>query len=435
MSQTITSLPVSNINTATNFMALSALKAQDAFTLPITGADETAARGYDEYVLELLSYGPDLRDLFDIADHYPGCALLNAHAAALHLSFEGAQGWVAAQPYLQRMRDARKDSITQREALFCDAMEAWVARDYFQALTILDALTVRWPADLCAIKWGQYHAFNLGDQEALLRFGQRALIVHKQTPYAHGLIAFALEQNHKLREAEEEGKRAVAIAADDAWAHHAIAHVFESRRQIRKGIRWMNEHAHTWEKKGIFIRDHNWWHTALFNLAADNQTEVMKIYDNRLWGSWPEFPQEQLGAVSILWRLEILGANVGERWSPVIDQVRAHAGDHILPFHDIHYAYALSRSGANTEADAFITSLEKHASICNGDSEKVWQGVCLPLAKAVTAFGRGQHEKTIQLMQPILRDLHRIGGSHAQRQVFLDTYETARALLMPAKLT
>ena len=402
-------------------------RAHDRFDLPITGADKEAAKGYDNYVTEFLGYGQNLRDLFDIADAAPDSALINAHAAVLHMAFEGAEGFDAAQPYLQRMRDARRLPLSDRENLFCDATEAWAVRDWFQALRLLDALTVRWPADLCAIKWGQYHAFNLGDQPALLRFGQRARIVHEETPYAHGMIAFALEQNHNLSEAEAEGKRAVEIAPDDAWAHHAVAHVFETRQKIGAGIKWMDRHAHTWDRKGIFIRDHNWWHAALFHLAADNRDEVLNIFDKRLWGAWPEFPQEQIGAVSMLWRLEILGTHPGSRWSPVVEQVRARAGEHILPFHDLHYAYALARRGDGPEGDAFLESLESYAGKCEGEAAQVWGGVCLPLAKAVTAFARDEYQHTVDLMTPVLPDLHRIGGSHAQRQIFLDTYETARA--------
>ncbi|MEZ5892987.1 MAG: hypothetical protein R3C58_07570, partial [Parvularculaceae bacterium] len=197
---------------------------QDCYELPLTGACAASALGYDRYVREFLSYGPDLRALFAVADANDGAPLLNAHAAALHMAFEAADGWTAAAPYLARMR-AAVSNATERERLFCAAVEAWAREDFRGALAQLDELTVRWPADLCALKWGQYHAFNLGDQAALLRLGERARIVHENAPYAHGMTAFALEQNHRLREAEDEGMRATEIALDDAWAHHAVAHV------------------------------------------------------------------------------------------------------------------------------------------------------------------------------------------------------------------
>ncbi len=387
---------------------------RDYFDLPITGACTQSARGYDRYVSEFLSYGAELRELFAVADANPGAPLVNAHAGALHLAFEGAEGWTAALPYLEKMRAAHA-SGTERERLFCSAVEAWAGHDFSRAMAALDELTVRWPADLCAIKWGQYHAFNLGDAAALLRFGERARIVHENAPYAHGMTAFALEQNHRLEEAEDEGLRASEIAIDDAWAHHAVAHVMETQGRAREGARWLDHCAHTWEKKGVFIRDHNYWHAALFRLALGRDEEALALFDKRLWGEWPEFPQEQIGAVSMLWRFELRGIDVGERWAPVVEQARARKGEHIFPFHDLHYLYALARAGDAKEADALLASLSAKAE---SSANPVWSDICLPAAQAITAFARNDRDRAAQLLGPLLGDLHRIGGSHAQRHVF-----------------
>jgi hypothetical protein len=402
------------------------MKTRDESGLPISGASAAAAAGYDRYVREFLSYGAHLRDLFAVADSTPGSSLLNAHAAALHLAFEGAEGWTAAAPYLARMR-AAVGAAHDRERLFAEAVESWFRRNYHAALAALEELTVRWPADLCAIKWGQYHAFNLGDQAALLRFGERARIVFENAPYAHGMIAFALEQNHRLDEAEEEGLKAAEIAIDDAWAHHAVAHVMETQGRARDGARWLDHCAHTWEKKGVFIRDHNWWHAALFRLALGRPDEALAIYDRRLWGAWPEFPQEQIGAVSMLWRLEMRGLDVGARWTPVLDQVRRRAGEHILPFHDLHYLYALARAGAPGEADAFLASLSAHAESCGESDREFWRDTGMPAARAVRAFAAQDYAAAAEGLARALPRLARIGGSHAQRHLFIEAYQRAAA--------
>lgn len=402
------------------------MTATDRYGLPITNASPEAAAGYDAYVREFLSYGAGLRDLFAVADGAPDAALLNAHAAALHLAFEGTEGWAHATPYLARMR-AAAPAASERERCFCAAVEAWAARDFWRARDLLDALTVRWPADLCAIKWGQYHAFNLGDAEALLRFGERARIVFENEPYANGLLAFALEQNHRLEEAEEAGLAATELAIDDAWAHHAVAHVMETEGRARDGARWLNRCSHTWEKKGVFIRDHNWWHAALFRLALGREDEALRIYDARLWGAWPEFPQEQIGAVSMLWRLEMRGVDVGDRWTPVLAEVRRRAGEHILPFHDLHYLYALARAGAPGEADAFLDSLKAHAEAACDPCKDFWRSVGLSAADGVAAFARSEHERAAEGLARALPQLHRAGGSHAQRHLFVEALERARA--------
>ncbi len=396
--------------------------ANDQYDLPITGADAATAAGYNAYVDEFLSYGSDLRALFGVADATPQAPLINAHAAALHLAFEGAEGWDAARVYLERM-ECRKGDATERERLFCDAVGAWAARDFNAARAALDELTVRWPGDLCAIKWGQYHAFNLGDAGALLRFGERARIAHENRPYAHGMIAFALEQNHRLEEAEEEGLRAAQIAIDDAWAHHAVAHVMDAAGRPRDGAHWLDHCAHTWDRKGVFIRDHNWWHAALFRLALGLNTEAVSIFDERLWGEWPEFPQEQIGAVSMLWRLELRGADVGQRWTPIVEQVRMRMDDHLLPFHDLHYLYALARAGTGAEADAFLAGMRKRAQTTEDATAEIWADIAVPAGEAIIAFLRGDRDGAAKTLNALTPSLHRIGGSHAQRHVFEETIE------------
>ncbi len=399
---------------------------RDCYGLPITGASGDAARGYDHYVREFLSYGAELRALFEVADANPGAPLLNAHAAALHMAFEGAEGWDYAAPYLARMRQTM-NAESERERLFCTAVEAWSQLDFKSALAALDELTVRWPADLCAIKWGQYHAFNLGDSPALLRLGRRAAVAHENGPYVHGMIAFALEQNHQLDAAEEEGLRAVEISIDDAWAHHAVAHVMETQGRPREGARWLDHCAHTWKKKGVFIRDHNWWHAALFRLSLGRYDEALEIFDTRLWGEWPEFPQEQIGAASMLWRLELRGGDVGARWAPVVEQARARAGEHLFPFHDLHYLYAFARAGADGEAEKFLTSMQHKADAAPGDAGLVWKEIAVPAGAALIDFTKGRRGEAAAGLGPLLRELHKIGGSHAQRHIFVETFEACAA--------
>jgi len=401
------------------------MSVQDSFDLPITGADGAAASGYDRYVAEFLSYGADLRGLFAVADVCDGAPLINAHAAVLHMAFEGAEGWEMAAPYLARMR-ACEAAGNERERLFCAAASAWAVRDFRGALERLDELTVRWPADLCAIKWGQYHAFNLGDAAALLRFGQRAAIAHERTPYAHGMIAFALEQNHRLREAEEEGMLASEIAIDDAWAHHAVAHVMITEGRSREGARWLDHCAHTWDSKGVFIREHNWWHAALFRLSLGRDAEALSIFDERLWGEWPEFPQEQIGAISMLWRLEMHGVDVGDRWAPVVKQARARAGEHFFPFHDLHYLYALARAGEDGEASRFIASAKNNAETLEVSQRAVWADLCIPVAEGLCDFVAGRFEQAGEKLKPALPGLYKVGGSHAQRHIFTETLEACR---------
>jgi hypothetical protein len=61
----------------------------------------------------------------------------------------------------------------------------------------------------------------------------------------------------------------------------------------------------------------------------------------------------------------------------------------------------------------------------HGAVAQVVATVALPMSEAVLAHGRGEHGRAVDLMKPILDELYRLGGSHAQQdvleQLFLDS--------------
>jgi hypothetical protein len=193
----------------------------------------------------------------------------------------------------------------------------------------------------------------------------------------------------------------------------------EAQGRIDDGVEFLTAYQHTWADRSIFIREHNNWHLALFHIDRDEHAEALKIFDEHLWGPWPEFAQEQIGAISALWRLELRGVNVGMRWAPIVEKVAARWHEHILPFHDIHFVYALARGGLAGETRAFISSLARHGE---RDDRGVWDGVALPVAQGIAAHAQGKYERAADLLAPVLPQLQRIGGSHTQRDVIIQTW-------------
>jgi hypothetical protein len=397
-------------------------------SLTITNGNDAAHEAYAAYCSEFLGYGPNLRALFAAADEMPECPLLNAHSAMLHLAYEGLEGWSNAAPFLTRMNQ-HLEGATEHEQLTAVAVNAWAARNFADCLDVLEQITQKWPQDLAAAKWGQYHAFNLGDHPAMLRIGNRVVKANRNAPYVHGLLAFALEQSHQIKAAECEARKATEIAIDDAWAHHALAHVMESEGRAADGAQWMDHCSHIWSSKGTFIREHNWWHTALFQLSLRNYKKVYEIFDTYLWGELPDFPQEQIGASSMLWRLELHGLSAGDRWQPVIEQARARTGENLFPFHDLHYLFALTQSGKAEDADKQLDTMRKRAECCCPRSADAWQRAGVPAAEGIVAFSRGDIETAATSLEKALPHLEKIGGSHAQRAVFHDTYIAAKQRL------
>ena len=391
---------------------------RDALGHLITTSNAQTVAAINVYAEDWIGYGPRLRTVIEAADADPDCAFVNAKAAALHMALEATSGFSAARPYLRRALD-RASCASEREQTFVLAVDAWSKGQIEQTLTILRKLVRAYPGDIAAAKWAQYHAFNLGDAQSLRAIAMDIMPAHGHTPEAWGMLAFGLEQCHELESAEEAGRRALSLKSTEPWAQHAIAHVMETQGRIEEGAHFLKSCSHAWSDRGIFIREHNFWHLALFYMDLDEPQKALRVFDEQLWGPWPEFAQEQIGAISSLWRLELRGVDVGDRWTPIVQQVLARRHEHILPFHDLHFAYALSRGGCTKQANAFLDSLKAHGDMNPGG---VWADVVVPLAQGLFAYTRGKHDTAANLLAQQLPHLWRVGGSHAQRDVFAQTW-------------
>ncbi len=394
---------------------------KDRFGNIITAAGADAIDAFDMYGEDWLGYGTRIPKIFEAADQAPGSAYLNAHAAAAHMGLEAACGYRAAEPYLARAKQYAGDT-TERERCFVEAVDAWWNDNPKRTLQLHRYMTKQWPEDLVAAKWGQYFSFNLGDADGMLDIAESILPHHSDVPQAHGMHAFGLEQCHRLTEAEAAGRKAVLMQRAEPWAHHAVAHVMETQGRVDEGISWLEDHSETWEDRSIFMRGHNWWHLALFHMDAEDYDAALKIFDERLWGVWPEFGQEQIGAISMLWRLEMRGVDVGDRWTPIAAKVAERELEHVQPFHDLHYVFALSRAGWQDQVDAFLDSMKRHADRRDEFWRPVWMDVALPAATAIAHYAADRNERAYPLMKEVMPRLQAIGGSHAQRDVFVQTW-------------
>jgi tetratricopeptide (TPR) repeat protein len=236
------------------------------------------------------------------------------------------------------------------------------------------------------------------------------------------MLAFSLEQCHQLEEAEDSARRSLSLTDKDPWAQHALAHVLETQGRVDEGIDFLETYCGTWSDRSVFIRGHNWWHKALFHLDRDEHGAALKIFDEHLWGDWPEFSQEQIGAVSCLWRLELRDVDVGDRWVEVAEKVRERELEHLQPFHDLHYVYALARADFQRDLARFLDTMEAASATQCPPHNNIWREVALPAARGVVAHALGRHDMAGDELDKVIRKLQCIGGSHAQRDLFVQTW-------------
>src|SRR5215213_7459119 len=149
----------------------------------------------------------------------------------------------------------------------------------------------------------------------------------------------------------------------------------EMQGRHAEGIAWLDELERHWEG-GNNLLHHLWWHRALFHLERREFDAALDLYDKRfrnlaspLTQAQPDLYIDVQNAASMLFRLERLGIDVGVRWNEIADKAEA----------------------------------------------RIVGEVALPVCEAVAAHRRGEYLRALELMRPVLGNMHRLGGSHAQQ--------------------
>lgn len=403
--------------------------AQDPFGNPVLLQHAGSLPALHDFIEGFLAYEPRLLNILPAAEH-DHSVVVQACAAALQMFSESPAGPPAARRHLARARQAGLPA-SEREQGFFTAVTHWVDGRPHDALALHEQLAREHPRDLACIKLGQYHAFNLGDSAAMLRLALAARHAAADIAWLHGLLAFGFEQCHQLAEAEGAARRALAMRASEPWAEHALAHLMLTDGRLREGAAFLQQASPPWQRLTSFMRCHNAWHLALFHIELGEDDAALALYDGEVWGVDKGYSQDQVGAVSLLARLELAGVDVGSRWQGLADHLTARVSDQVQPFLDLQYLYGLARAG-RPEADRLFINLQRHAARVPAPWRAAWQRVAMPAARGLLAHARGMAEphaahwpEAAEQLALALPQLASIGGSHAQRDLFEQVYVDA----------
>jgi hypothetical protein len=360
------------------------------------------------------STGPDLnRLLANVPDFALGQAirglscLLLARAEMVPVAREAHAAAVAGA------------TATARELAFVDALGDWLDGRPSQAAARLQASLDRDPRDALAMKMVQAIHFIMGRSTEMRRSVEGVLAAWDDHPgrgYLLGCHAFTLEETGEYAAAERIGREGVALAPDDAWGLHAVAHVFDMRGQARAGLDWLTGRESSWAHCNNF-RFHVWWHRALMHLDLGEYVAVLALYDADIRADKTDDYRDISNAASLLSRLELDGVEVGDRWEELANLAAHRATDGCLAFADLHYMLALC-GGDRTDAAAALIARMQAARRDKSEAKRVISHPGLHVAQGLLAFAGGEYSTAWMHLRAGRADLQTIGGSHAQRDVF-----------------
>jgi tetratricopeptide (TPR) repeat protein len=391
---------------------------RDAQGLEITGSPDSA-ESYDRAIADYYALGGDpVGKLKDALARDNRFALAPTAIAGLFLAggFRSDHAEVARALKAARALSAR---ATPRERLHLEAVETWAEGRLRDATAVWEEILVDHPTDALALRLAQDGYFFLGTSAALRDSVARVWPEWREddplTSFVMGLRAFGLEETGDYAAAEAWARGALERNPADAWAAHALAHVFEMTSRVEEGVAFLTASREHW-RTAHFMAGHNGWHLALYLIELGRIDDVLEGFDRHMAPKLKDDATlDRVDAASLLWRLELEGVDVGDRWTAVSQQWAAHVHEHVAAFNDLHLAFAAARAPALREL--LRDSLDAYAREGEGDNSAVTAAVGRPLIEAMFDFADGRYAEAAERLVPIRYDVWRIGGSHAQRDV------------------
>jgi tetratricopeptide (TPR) repeat protein len=398
----------------------------DARGLPLSTASAKASAAFDHLVTGYLTYRADTPDrLKAVLEADPDFALAHCMKGYFAmLAFKQAVVPVAveeARTALSLAADA-----TPRERSHIAALTAWAEGELDRAIATWESILRVHPHDAVAFRLAHFVNFWLGRPQDMVASVERVLPSWSEDIPGYAMIlgcrCFALEETGNYLGAEPPGRRAIELDPGDLWAAHAIAHVMESQGRRSEGIEWITTLAPNWEGSHN-LQHHLWWHCALFMLEHGDHAAALELYDTRfrnlaapLTVTSPDVYIDVQNAASMLFRLQRLGVDVGNRWEELADKAEARIGDCLSAFTLPHWLMALTATGRIAAAERMIEAMRAFAN-GSGTVPPIVRDYVLPIAEAQLARAAGRHVEAVALMRRAIGGMYRLGGSHTQQDV------------------
>ncbi len=251
-----------------------------------------------------------------------------------------------------------------------------------------------------------------------------------------GQYAFAHHETNQPEKAMDLATRSLEGNPQNAVASHSVTHSYFEQGDAANGGRWLGDWLDGWDRRASY-NTHLSWHLALFELAQGRYNQALELYETHIR---PGVQARNLAnlqdAASLMWRLQIYsGEEPSKPWDEVRDMALPAAETPGPAFRDCHAALAFAGAGDAESTQKFVDRVKAQGE--KGDD--LSREMVLPIALGAAAFAAGDYDEAADLMGPTYPMLARIGGSHAQREVFEDTlletyiragrYDEAKAML------
>ncbi|KAL7878637.1 hypothetical protein AOLI_G00096110 [Acnodon oligacanthus] len=408
-------------------------KAWETEGLPLTTTSNEASKLYDALLKQYVTWRND-----ETLGGIEGCMtavqaadpnFVMGHVISTGLQLVGTGSSVLRDEKLasavrRTVELASSQDLTPRERMHVKAVELFSRGALGKACDVWEDILVEHPTDMLALKFSHDGFFYLGEQTQMRDSVARVLPYWKPHmplySYLKGMYSFGLLETHFYDQAEKLAKEGLALNPEDGWCTHAVAHVHEMKAEVEKGLKFMASTEKDWTVCDM-LACHNYWHWALYHIEKGEYEAALKIFDEQVSRRCIKSGAmlDTVDACSMLYRLEMEGVSMKDRYRELLQVTEPHSEDHTLLFNDLHFLMVSLGCKDTGTTQRLLESLRELAKEPGENHQyQITQTIGLPMCQALVEYDQGNYSKTVELLKPLRYRFIEIGGSDAQRDVF-----------------
>jgi len=387
----------------------------DRYGLTVTTSSPAAFDQFHDGVDRLLAYGPGAEDRFaaalaadeNLALAHVGRALLAA------VQGDGA----AARAAAGRAREASAGA-TRRERQHVEAVNAFVAGETARGLALVDEHVAEFPRDAMLVNQASSAIALAGRsdrEEHRVAFLERLAPAYGDDWWFQSALAFTYHEVDRFEESRRLSELSLRQYPRNASAAHNLAHISLETLDIDAGAAFLDEWMAGYDRRASF-HCHLAWHQGMFALHEGRYARALEIFERDILRSVN--PRSAMtDGTALLWRVKLDAAHDQPLpWRSLADLAGRVSRPGYL-FGEVHAALAYAACGD----EAALTKLMDGLRALDVKGNPIAGRVVLPLVQGTVVFAAGDYAGALAHFEPVEGEMHRIGGSHAQWELFEET--------------
>ena len=387
----------------------------DRYGLPVTTSSSTAFDRFQEGVDDLLAYGPGAEARFAAALAADERLALAHVGQALLAAVQGDAA--TARAATARARET-VDGATRRERQHVEAVSAFIAGETARGLALVDEHVAEFPRDAMLVNQASSAIALAGrsDREAhRVAFLERLAPAYGDDWWFQSALAFTYHEVDRFEESRRLSRASLDQYPRNASAAHNLAHIAFETLDIEAGSAFLDDWMSGYDRRAHF-HCHLAWHQAMFALHEGRYEQALALFERDILPA--SNPRSTMtDGTALLWRVRLDGASPAALpWRALADIAGRVSRPGYL-FGECHAALAYAACGD----EAALTKMMDGLRALDAKGNPIAGRVVLPLVQGTAAFAAGDFAGALAHFEPVEREMHRIGGSHAQWELFEET--------------